>query len=410
MKKNFDIKNFFGKKFSYKRPSKKLFPKFHLIDKEIKKDFNKQNNFFNMFNKSFKLNFSNKDLKRFQKYKTVVVIGMGGSVLGSEAIYEFFKTQIKKKFFFLNNLDLETINNLKKEISTTKSLFIIISKSGNTIETLSNTFILKIIGKNKKNIIIISEKKNNFLHSLSKSQNFFFVQHKNFIGGRYSVLSEVGLVPAFLMGLKISSFKRSLKKYFLNNKNFSLRESSTKLAYLILKKKVNNLVLLNYSSKLEKFLYWCQQLIAESLGKKGIGFLPIVSNVPKDHHSLLQLYLDGPKDKIFYIFNIKEKSKEKIKLKGSTNEFDFINNKNLSQIKNAQRNSLKKVFKKKGIPFREITIEKVNEETLGELFSYFMLETIMIGTISGINPFDQNAVEQVKVLTQKELSKKIYQK
>ena len=409
MKKNFDIKNFFGKKFSYESVSKKLFPKFHFIDKEIKKNFHKQNNFFNMFNKSFKLNFSNKDLKRFQKYKTVVVIGMGGSILGSEAIYEFLKTKIKKKFFFLNNLDLEAIDNLKKKISTDKSLFIIISKSGNTIETLSNTFFLKIISKNKKNIIIISEKKNNFLYSLSKSQNFFFVQHKNFIGGRYSVLSEVGLVPALLMGLKISNFKRSLKKYFLN-KNFSLRESSSKLAYLILKKKINNLIFLNYSSKLEKFLYWCQQLIAESLGKKGKGFLPIVSNVPKDHHSLLQLYLDGPKDKIFYIFNLKEKSKERIKVKGFTSDFDFINNKNLSQIKNAQKNSLKKVFKKKGIPFREITIEKANEETLGELFSYFMLETIIIGTISGVNPFDQNAVEQVKVLTQKELSKRIYQK
>lgn len=409
MKQNFDIKNFFGKKFSYESVSKKLFAKFHLIDEEIKKDFHKQNNFFNMFNKSFKLNFSNKDLKRFQKYKTVVVIGMGGSVLGSEAIYEFLKTKIKKKFFFLNNLDLEAIDNLKKKISIDKSLFIIISKSGNTIETLSNTFFLKIISKNKKNIIIISEKKNNFLYSLSKSQNFFFVQHKNFIGGRYSVLSEVGLVPALLMGLKISNFKRSLKKYFLY-KNFSLRESSSKLAYLILKKKINNLILLNYSSKLEKFLYWCQQLIAESLGKKGKGFLPIVSNVPKDHHSLLQLYLDGPKDKIFYIFNLKEKSKERIKVKGFTSDFDFINNKNLSQIKNAQKNSLKKVFKKKGIPFREITIEKANEETLGELFSYFMLETIIIGTISGVNPFDQNAVEQVKVLTQKELSKRIYQK
>ena len=116
MKQNFYIKNFFGKKFSYESVSKKLFPKFHLIDKEIKKDFHKQNNFFNMFNKSFKLNFSDKDLKRFQKYKTVVVIGMGGSVLGSEAIYEFLKTKIKKKFFFLNNLYLETIDKFKKKI------------------------------------------------------------------------------------------------------------------------------------------------------------------------------------------------------------------------------------------------------------------------------------------------------
>ena len=409
MKKNINIKNFFGTKISYKNSLKKLSKKFDVFDKKIKKDFNNQDNFFNMFSESFKLNFLNKDLKRFQKYKTIVIIGMGGSVLGSEAIYEFLKTKIKKNFFFLNNLDLELIFELKKKISISKSLFIIISKSGNTIETLCNTFILKIMGKSKKNVIIISEKKNNFLYSLSKSQNLFFIQHKNFIGGRYSVLSEVGLVPAFFMGLKISRFKRNLKKFFIKNKNFYLRESSTKLSYLILKKKMTNLVFLNYSGKLEKFLYWCQQLIAESLGKKGKGFLPIVSNVPKDHHSMLQLYLDGPKDKIFYIFNVKEKSKEKIKVKSFTRNFDFINNKSLSQIKDAQKNSLKKVLKKNGIPFREITIEKVNEETLGELFCYFMLETIMIGAISGVNPFNQDAVEQVKVLTKKELSKKIYQ-
>ena len=279
MKKNINIKNFFGTKISYKNSLKKLSKKFDVFDKKIKKDFNNQDNFFNMFSESFKLNFLNKDLKRFQKYKTIVIIGMGGSVLGSEAIYEFLKTKIKKNFFFLNNLDLELIFELKKKISISKSLFIIISKSGNTIETLCNTFILKIMGKSKKNVIIISEKKNNFLYSLSKSQNLFFIQHKNFIGGRYSVLSEVGLVPAFFMGLKISRFKRNLKKFFIKNKNFYLRESSTKLSYLILKKKMTNLVFLNYSSKLEKFLYWSQQLIAESLGKKGKGFLPIVSKV-----------------------------------------------------------------------------------------------------------------------------------
>ena len=115
---------------------------------------------------------------------------------------------------------------------------------------------------------------------------------------------------------------------------------------------------MNYSSKLEKFLYWCQQLIAESLGKKGKGFLPIVSNVPKDHHSLLQLYLDGPKDKIFYIFNLKEKSKERIKVKSFTSNFDFINNKNLSQIKDAQKNSLKKVFKKKASHLEKLQLKK----------------------------------------------------
>ena len=150
-------------------------------------------------------------------------------------------------------------------------------------------------------------------------------------------------------------------------------------------------------------LYWCQQLIAESLGKKGKGFLPVISNAPKDHHSLLQLYLEGPKDKLFYIFSSKENSKDKIKFK-KFGKLDFLDNKNLSEIKDAQRIALRNTFRKYKIPFVEFKIQKIDEEVLGEIFSYFMLETIIIGNLIGINPFDQQAVEQVKILTKKKLS------
>ena len=143
----------------------------------------------------------------------------------------------------------------------------------------------------------------------------------------------------------------------------------------------------------------------ESLGKNNKGFMPIISNVPKDHHSLLQLYLDGPKDKLFYIFSYEEKSKDKIKpvqLKKNFN--DMFSDKSLSEIKIAQQKALIKAFKIKEIPFREFKIKKGEEEVIGELFAYFMLETILIGKLVTINPFNQPAVEQVKIFTKNYLN------
>ena len=168
--------------------------------------------------------------------------------------------------------------------------------------------------------------------------------------------------------------------------------------------KKNNLIFLNYSPELEKFLYWCQQLIAESLGKKNKGFLPVISNVPKDHHSLLQLYLDGPKDKIFYIFSLEKKSKEKILLNKNLGIKSFLNKKGINEIKNAQKNALIRTLIKKNITYREFKINNNSEESLGKLFSQFILETIIIGKILQIDPFDQPAVEQVKINTKRLLN------
>ena len=128
-------------------------------------------------------------------------------------------------------------------------------------------------------------------------------------------------------------------------------------------------------------------------------------NVPKDHHSLLQLYLDGPKDKIFYIFSTDKKSKIKVKLGKNFDTKHILNNKQLSFIKNAQKNALIKTMLKKNIPFREFKFKKIDEETLGKIFSYFILETIVVGNLAKINPYDQPAVEQVKTFT-KEILKK----
>ena len=163
------------------------------------------------------------------------------------------------------------------------------------------------------------------------------------------------------------------------------------------------MVFLNYTPELEKFLDWCQQLIAESLGKKNKGLLPVISNVPKDHHSLLQLYLDGPKDKFFNIFSFNKKSKVRVNFEKNLN-INFFLNKKISEIKNAQRHALTKSFKNKNIPFCKFEIRTGNEAVLGKLFSFFIIHTIILGKLLNLNPFDQPAVEEVKNYTKELLT------
>ena len=148
----------------------------------------------------------------------------------------------------------------------------IISKSGNTLETISNFLSLKIIKNKSKNIIIITEKKNSFLYQIVDKFDLFYIEHNKFIGGRYSVLSEVGILPSYLMGINIFKLRSQIREYLKGKNKFFLKESSINLANVVFLKKKMNLVFLNYVPELEKFLYWCQQLIAESLGKKGKVF------------------------------------------------------------------------------------------------------------------------------------------
>lgn len=403
-KKNLYTLNNIQEKYLSKNSLQKSSKLFSKVFKDIVKDINNSQKTLSVLDKNFMFNFEKKNLRQFKKFKTIALIGIGGSSLGSEAINSFLDNKIKKKIYFFDGLDSEKISKFKKKENLDKVLFLIISKSGKTVETLSNFSVLNIIKKNSKNIILISEKKNNLLFFISKKFNLFHVEHKDFISGRYSVLSEVGIIPAYLMGLNILKIRSRIRDFLKGKEMLFLKDSTIKLASLLKSNKINNLIFLNYSPKLEKFLFWCQQLIAESLGKKGKGFLPVVSNVPKDHHSLLQLYLDGPRDKLFHIFSVQENSKEKTDTKKIMQSKNFLDQKKLSTIKTAQKNALIDVLKKKKIPFREFKIKKINEAVLGKLFSYFILETVIIGKLINIDPFDQPAIEDVKVQTQKILS------
>ena len=401
-KSNLRLINSIPNKYLNKNKKNFFFKKVDRIFSEILSNIENPRKTENVLNKDFKFNFNFNNLKKFKKFETIALIGMGGSILGSEAVKNFLEEKVKKKIFFFNDLDQKKILDIKKKASLNKVLFIVISKSGNTVETLSNLFSLNIIKSKTNNLIVISEKKNNLLYNLTKQFQIFYIEHNPHIGGRYSVLSEVGIVPAYLMGINVIKLRSEIQGFLKKNQSF-LKNSAVKFSCLLTSKKFNNIIFLNYSPKIKKFLFWCQQLIAESLGKKNLGFLPVISSAPKDHHSLLQLYLDGPKDKIFHIFSLKEKSKVKINITKYKSK-NFLNNKYINKVKDAQKNALIKAFKEKEIPYREINISISDEEALGKLFAYFIVETILVGKLTNIDPFDQPAVEKVKIYTKKILT------
>ncbi len=398
---NFNFLTLKNDKNKLKKINKKVFLN---SVKKAKENIKAKKNVFYSFSKDFKLNLNLVELKKYKKFKRIIIIGFGGSILGTQAIHYFLKKKIKKELIFVNNLDLDQIDKLNKHKNLFNSLFVIISKSGNTIEVLSIINSIKKKAKfNKNNSLIITENKKSHLNLFAKEYNIRTIFHRNYIGGRYSVFSETALVPCYLMGVNISKLKKNILN-FLNKKKSLLIKNLINLSQIYSSKKINSLILLNYSKDLEYFSLWCQQLIAESLGKKGKGKIPIISVAPRDHHSLLQIYLDGPKDNFFYIFSLKDGNRAK-KNKGLFTS--ALNNKNSYQILENQKNAMISLFKIKKIPFLSIELQKRNEETIGELFSYFILETVFTGESLKINPFNQPAVEQLKKLTKKNLFKKI---
>ena len=212
------------------------------------------------------------------------------------------------------------------------------------------------------------------------------------------------MLPAELMGLNVKKFRvfnRLInKKIFIN----SLIEDVSNILNLNNKKKSNSIIL-NYDTKSSDLFYWYQQLVAESLGKKGKGIFPIVSKMPQDNHSLMQFYLDGKKNNFYTFFFVKENSSTKIKTDKLLDSHRYLKNKNLNKILEAQFLATQMVYKKKKIPFRSFVIDKRSEQTLGELFTFFILETILLGKALNVNPYDQPAVELIKKDTKKILIK-----
>ena len=354
--------------------------KFILLIKE-------KNEVIQSLGKNYKYNFENKILKKYRNSKNFRIIGMGGSTLGTQTIYDFLKNKIKKKFLFIDNLQVTKKKNNKEKFTN-----LIVSKSGNTIETIVNfNFLIKKKDKN----IFITENKKSYLYLLAEKLKAEIIHHNNYIGGRYSVLSEVGMLPAELMGLNPNNFKQF--DALIKNKNFmnSLIKNVSSTIDFIEKKKFNSIII-NYDERSENLFKWYQQLVAESLGKNKKGLLPIVSTMPKDNHSVMQLYLDGFENNFFTFFYVHESKSEKINNTHILHSQSYLKNKNLSDITFAQKKATENVFIKKKIPFRSFEIKKRDEKTLGELFCFFILETILVGKSLDLNPYDQPAVELIK--------------
>ncbi|WP_440922733.1 glucose-6-phosphate isomerase [Candidatus Pelagibacter sp.] len=377
--KNFLFKNFQGKKNN--KSLRKYFKQLIVSKNEIIKSLTS----------NYYYSYTKQNLAKFQECKDIRIFGMGGSSLGANAIYDFLKYKIKKNFYFLSNLQ-------KRKFSTKKNyLNLIISKSGNTLETIVNSNIY--ISKKDQNIVI-TENKISYLRDMGIKLKSEIIDHNNFIGGRYSVLSEVGMLPAELMGLnekKFKQFNSLLKnKYFFN----AIISNVTNIVELINKKK-SNAVILNYDESLDNFLKWYQQLLAESIGKKAKGIFPIISTMPKDNHSLMQLYLDGQKNNFYTFFSSADKISPKINKETISRSKNFLINKNIQDILDSKILATQKVFKIKKIPFRSFFLKTRKEETLGELFTFFIVETILIAKALKINPYDQPAVELIKKETNK---------
>ena len=354
---------------------------------------NKENFFFNTLSAEYQKTVSlKKSILKQKLHKNILVIGMGGSVLGSKMFSSFFG--LDKNYYFLDNLNNSIVNNfIKKDLS--KFSIFIISKSGKTLETLTNcNIILNNFNKRKKNIsknfIVISER-NNILSNFAKKNNLMFFEHNINLSGRYSVLSEVGLLMFNLDYKKIIQGIDSVLKKGLNK---NLISNAATLLTLIKKSKIDTHVSLIYSHNLLSYGYWHQQLLAESIGKKGQDFTPIISECPKDHHSIMQLYLDGKKNKFFTFFKtINNKLDQPIK--------DYFDQKfkrnSLNNIIDSQFNATINVFKKNLIPFRVVLIDQKKPiKSFISLIVYSMLETTILCKALNLNPFNQPAVEEIK--------------
>ncbi len=372
-----------------KKKNKKIKNIFHKILQKNDSSYKVIDTFSNNYNYSF----NTKKITKYKKYKVLSIFGLGGSSLCIKAIYDFFKFKIKKKIYFYDNLGV-TI----PKIAQKKNLDIVISKSGSTLETIVNQ---NIFSKSKK--IFITENKKSYLTDLALKLKSEIVEHRNFVGGRYSALSEVGMLPAELLGLKSEKFKK-FDNLIKNKKFTNTLINNVDMMYKFYLSGKTNSVILNFDSSLMSLLEWYQQLLSESLGKKGKGFFPIISNLPRDNHSLMQLYLDGNKNNFFTIFDTVDHNTSRINNKNLLSGYEFLKNKSIKSIMIAQRRAVERVFKKQGLKFRNFEILNKDEESLGIIFTYFMLETILLGKLMKLNPFNQPAVESIKKETKRILS------
>tara|TARA_Y100000590_G_scaffold104575_1_gene118979 strand:+ start:968 stop:2221 length:1254 start_codon:yes stop_codon:yes gene_type:complete len=375
---------------------------------------------------SFLNQFHNYDKKKLNKlalyhqknFKDVIILGTGGSSKAGRTFvqiaYRTFGRHPKfPKITFIENIDFQDFNDLFKKINLKKTGVIVISKSGETNETLVQflVFLSKYRDSfEKKNIqkhfTVITKKGSTSLRNLAKDFSINIIDLDSNLSGRFSAFSPVGLLPAAISGLNTKKIKEgalSLLNNFLKKKETTAFEGAA-LHYAAQNSKINISVLLTYTERLRNFGFWHEQLVAESLGKKNSGFTPIHSMGATDQHSLLQLFLEGPKDKLITFITLK-KQKDKIKINNDLfskiNKLSFLKKKSLNKLLDFEMDKVCGLLKQYKRPYRIITLDKCNEFEIGYLMMNFMLETITLAYMNNLNPFDQPAIDKGKSISLK---------
>ena len=349
--------------------------------------------------------------------KQIAIIGIGGSTLGTYAIYNFMKYNkqhnkcLKKELFFFESTDPVNLNGTLAQLNLSDTLFIVISKSGTTIETISIfKYLMSIVKIDKSNLLVITEDDSK-LNTFARANDINSFDIPKNVGGRFSVLSNVGLVPLYLAGFDIDELLKGARKSsdsFFDKKKLFKHLIKKARTYYEFKDVYNMNAIFSYSQLLEGFNKWYVQLWGESLGKVDVnntnqGLTPIGLLGPVDQHSFLQLIVEGQRDKTVTFIKIKDfKDNTKIapiSLEG-LEELDYVNNLNFKELINLQADATIASVKeyKKDIPIDIIEIEEISEFEIGKLLFYYELLTSIVGKFLRINTYDQPGVEGGKII------------
>jgi glucose-6-phosphate isomerase len=344
------------------------------------------------------------------RQRCIVVIGMGGSSLGAEALYNFLnpKMEYEKQLLFLDTTDPIQLANHLEKIDLSSSIFFAISKSGTTLESIAILkYLDSILHFSRDNLIVITDK-NSPLEKFAESRNLEIFNIPDDVGGRYSVLSPSGLLPLLAVGVDIEELlrgARDIKRKFLAGECENILHKAIFFSENV--EKYSSNVLFSYSNSLQVFNDWYVQLWGESLGKKGGGLTPIGLIGPRDQHSFLQLLMEGKKDKTVSILKIDEMGTG-ISIPNAPlphlEKMNVLNGIEFIELINLQAEATGESLQNTGIPVDEITLETISERSIGGLVFYFEILTTLTAHKIGINPFGQDGVEEGKRILKEKLA------
>lgn len=356
-------------------------------------------------------------------FDDVVILGAGGSSLGGQTLaalkgYGSSLTASQPRLHFLDNIDPSTFDSFFERVNPERTGFIVISKSGATAETLCQFVIALERWKQalseadiKRHFIVITEPKPSPLRQLAHASGIKILDHPLTIGGRFSALSLVGLLPAMIAGVNAPEVRRGGLSVIDRMLGPDLPEPVLGAALnvaLLQKKNISNTVFMPYIDCFNSLGFWFRQLCAESLGKDGRGITPLNALGTVDQHSQLQLYLDGPKDKMFTVIvgaQLKRGGVMPQQLSGFEN-LSYLAGRTMGDLLDAEQRATIATLVNRGCPTRVIAIKEADECTLGALMTHFMLETMLTARLIGVNAFDQPAVEEGKLLTRQFLEER----